>query len=90
MANLPAGTSVEASSGYQTDVGWDIDYSITETRPQTPAIVNHFTAQVDTDHRVVSLEFDRSSLVVHAVTAVRVLAHPHSVRPTPIQSGGHE
>jgi hypothetical protein len=89
---LPQGTEIEAHSGYGTEEGWEIDYSVSERVPTMPTLVNEdddcdfvplFTSPIylsdETDFRDVALCVDSESVSVHHVERVSFRFTTHSV-----------
>ncbi len=91
---LPEGTKIEASTGYGTDEGWEVDYSVHETVPAVkpsvltdphdgfPGIVARHLAtppRHDDDVREPALRVDATSVMVHQVARVEVNTTPFSV-----------
>lgn len=85
---LPKGSRLHSSSGYGTEEGFEVDFSIYEESAQqnVPAgdddffgFSNPFDPAFD-DHRQDSLELDLQSLRVHEVKQVQVRTESHRVR----------
>lgn len=83
---LPKGTEVEASSGHDTEEGWEVEYSVIEWVPPPPAspppkdkddpFKFPFRADLhmpwNADHRESTLRVDPASVEVHEVNWVQV------------------
>ena len=91
---LPEGTKVEANTGYDTEDGWETDYSVNETVPQKPAgsaeprdedlpiFLLHYADPLDQhgDYREATLQVDTGSVTVHDAISVEVRTVAHPVR----------
>lgn len=83
---LPEGTEIDAHTGYDTDEGWEIDYSVSETTPTKEARaplddedrpfgpIPHFSPFhiADQDYRDAAMRVDPHSVEVHHVEWVKV------------------
>lgn len=100
---LPEGTEVEASSGYDTEEGWEVDYSVIEwvTPPNSPQPEDNddplrfpFRADLhmawNADHRESTLRVDPASVEVHEVNWVQVQCTAFGVRRQCIERSNSE
>jgi RES domain-containing protein len=92
---LPAGTEITATLGWETEDGWDEDYWILEQTPRTdtepenqtgswpslaPAALLSGPEALDGHARPATLRIDTSAVWVHTVKRVRVVSEKHAVR----------
>jgi hypothetical protein len=96
---LPKGTEVEASSGHDTEDGWEVDYSVIEWVPPPPdspppeekydpfrfPFRTEPHAPGNADHRDATLRIDPESVVVHEINWVQVQSTPFSVSRSRIE-----
>ena len=87
------GTKLEASTGHDSEDGWEIDYSVSEIIPSTkPSIADgedqgflgnflHYNRQqdLDDDYRQTTLRLSNASVEVHHVAWVKISTVPHPV-----------
>lgn len=89
---LPEGTEINARSGYHTEDGWEVDYSVTERvpAPAAPPVKQddgwpHFLPSPDPvyawedDFRKSTLQIEPKSVVVHQVDWVEYKSTPYEV-----------
>ncbi|WP_232036118.1 RES family NAD+ phosphorylase [Burkholderia stabilis] len=91
---VPAGTQVTACEGYETDEGWEEDYSVSEQTPPSSEpeqrtseddfldtiLAFDFNTGSSKDQRESTLEVDVHTVAVHYVHSVKVNTTSHSVR----------
>lgn len=91
---IPEGTEIVASTGDNSEDGWEVDYSVTEAVPSPEAsnangkdegllgTILHYSRPLDPDDdfRQETLRLVVASVEVHHVTWVKVSTEPHSVR----------
>jgi|APEBP8051073352_1049397.scaffolds.fasta_scaffold02107_3 RES domain. len=93
--SFPEGTEIEVQSGWQTEEGWEIEYSVTECAPPSPETlakqeeegpdVPLFPDVVDLaeasegDMRASALRIDPKSVAVHQVNWVEYRSTPYKV-----------
>jgi hypothetical protein len=87
---LAPGGRLEASSGWMTDEGYDVDFSIVETVPDQVrrnededdilSTMNRDVEPWTDDFRPESLELDLKSIKVHEVNRVEIRTDDHDVR----------
>ncbi|NDI85477.1 RES domain-containing protein [Undibacterium crateris] len=87
---IPEGTEIKVSTGHDSEDGWEVDYSVTETVPLPEAprpddkddgflgTFLHFIRPLD-DDRQETLRLLTTSVEVHHVTLVKVSTESHSV-----------
>jgi hypothetical protein len=90
---FPEGTRIDVNDGYETEDGWEVDYSVYEKTP--PAKIQNFVANParqltgdfdsqhvipDADPREATLAVDPHSVEVHVVEAVIFRTTRNSVR----------
>ena len=95
VIEIPRGATIEASTGYNTEDGWEAEYSVTEEVPphnsaQEKDAVDHWpnfedfigaTQNVDSsEFRNATLRIDVTSVMVHAIRKVQYLSDEHTVR----------
>lgn len=89
---LPEGTKIKAQTGYETEDGWEVDYSVSERTPPTPSPpakqddgwlhVPHFPSPIYTwedDFREGTLCIDPKSVEVHQVNWVEYQSTAYKV-----------
>lgn len=91
MMELPEGTEINAQSGYETEDGWEVDYSVTELvpPPSPPPKQNDGWPYLlsapenayswEDDFRESTLQIDPKSVVVHQVDWVEYMSISHKV-----------
>lgn len=90
---IPVGTEIAASTGRNTEDGWEVDYSVTETVPPLDTstadgkdddflgtFLHYNSLDPDDDYRPETLRLVTASVEVHHVTWVKVSTEPHSVQ----------
>lgn len=92
---LPDGSQIEARDGYDTDEGWEEDYSVSvkipeprggsaplpKTRPVFDPLNDELPLRrIDRDTREASLRIDLASVTVHSVKKVTFTTRPFPVR----------
>jgi hypothetical protein len=85
---IPEGTEIEASTGHNSEDGWEVDYCVTEVvpPPEVPK-ADHKGGHIletfqdfDDDYRSETLHVAIDSVEVHRVTWVKVSTSSHSVQ----------
>jgi hypothetical protein len=90
---IPQGTEIEAHTGYTSEDGGEVDYSVSERVPPKPPPRKHgdgnwplaaFSRDArdadDADLRVITLSIDLESVKVHVVRGVQFQCDAHDVR----------
>ena len=89
---VPKGAEIEASTGYECEDGWEVNYCVTEAAPPPEtsradgkddaflaAIPNDYRPQYFDDYRQETLRLVPASVEVHHVTWVKVNTKPYAV-----------
>lgn len=90
---IPEGAEITASTGHNSEDGWEVEYSVTEALPSVEAskangtddnfpesFLNNYRAQqLDDDYRQETLRVVMDAVEVHHVTSVKVNTESHSV-----------
>ncbi|WP_291996020.1 RES family NAD+ phosphorylase [Candidatus Accumulibacter sp. ACC012] len=95
MMRFPESTEIEVRSGWETDEGWETEYSVTECVPPSPEILSKqedegphvslfpdvadLTEASEGDTRVSALRIDPKSVAVHQVNWVEYRSTPYKV-----------
>lgn len=91
--DIPEGTEIEASTGYTSEDGWEVDYSVNERvppnlpedmedkhdLPNLAALARGGWTRDDSDLREGTLQIDLTSIKVHVVRRVQVEGDEHVV-----------
>lgn len=92
---IPEGTEIEANTGYTSEDGWEVDYSVSEqvppkNSPRAPdgegkwpdlaVLVSGSQSADDADLRAVTMHVDLKSVKVHLVRSVQFQCDAHEVR----------